>query len=86
VRAANVKMWLIRQYYHDLTEFFAGDEGRFTRMVGSGGKQFETASPLGWARHIANCTTTEVRRCHGNEIERIYGQLGAWGLLAETGK
>ncbi len=86
MRTANVKMWLIRKYYHDLAEFFAGDEGRFTRMVGSGGKQIETASPLGWARHIVNCTTTEVLARHGDEIERIYVQLGAWGLPAEIEK
>lgn len=73
-------MWLIRNYYHDLTEFFGGDEGRFTRMVGSGGRQFETASPQGWAKHIVNCTTVEVLAHYRAEIEKIYRQLRAWGL------
>ena len=81
--AANVKMWLIRQYYNDLSEFFAGDENRFGRMVGQGGKQFETASPLGWAKHILNCVTVDVLTHHGEEVGRICGQLSKWGLPAE---
>jgi hypothetical protein len=76
----NVKMWLIRQYYTDLVEYYAGDDGRFTRMVGAGGKQFETASPKGWAAHIHNCTTAEVITHHGAEVEAIANQLRLWGL------
>lgn len=78
---ANIQMWLIRKYFHDLTEFFSGDEGRFTRMVGAGGRQFDTASPKGWARHIRNCTTEAVVGIHGKEIEVIESQLRDWGLL-----
>lgn len=80
---ANVKMWLIRKYYHDLSEFFAGDENRFGRMVGQGGKQFDTASPAGWARHILNCATDEVLTHHGEEVGQICNQLRGWGLPAE---
>jgi len=79
----NVKMWLIRMYYNDLAEFFAGDENRFGRMVGQGGKQFDAASPLGWGRHILNCVTPEVLAHHGEEIDRICSQLRDWGLPAE---
>lgn len=79
----NVKMWLIRNYYHDLAEFFAGDENRFGRMVGQAGKQFDTASPLGWAKHIANCTTAETLAHYRAELEPIYAQLRAWGLPGE---
>jgi hypothetical protein len=76
----NVKMWLIRQYFHDLTEYFAGDDGRFSRMVGREGKNFDTASPSGWAAHIVNCVTDDVRTHHGVEVERIYEQMRAWGV------
>ena len=78
---ANVKLWLIRKYFRDLTEFFAGDEGRFTRMVGREGRHFDTASPKGWAQHIQNCTTEAVVAIHGDEIATIDAQLRDWGLL-----
>ena len=81
--AINVKMWLIRMYYNDLAEYFAGDDGRFTRMVVDGGEQFDTASPAGWAKHIANCTTAETLVYCRAELDQIYAQLGAWGLPAE---
>jgi hypothetical protein len=78
----SVKMWLIRKYFHDLSEYFAGDENRFGRMVGREGKNFETASPSGWAKHIVNCVTDEVRTHHSAEVDGIYAQLRTWGLLA----
>ena len=80
---ANVKMWLIRMYYNDLAEYFAGDEGRFTRMVVDGGRAIPTASPAGWAKHIAGCITTDVMVRHGEEIAQILAQLDKWGLPAE---
>ncbi len=59
VRAASVKVWLIRSYHGDLTEFYAGDEGRFNRMIIDQGKSAPTANPHGWAQHIVNCTPTK---------------------------
>lgn len=81
-RKANVKMWLIRKYYHDLSEYFAGDENRFGRMVGREGKNFETASPSGWTKHIANCATDEAVEFYRDELVAIYRQLIAWHLVA----
>ena len=68
-------MWLIRNYMYDLSEFYAGDEGRFSRMVVDQGKGLATASPAGWAQHIVN--SVEFYRC---ELETIYTQLVAWKL------
>jgi phage gp29-like protein len=73
-------MWLIRNYYHDLTEFFAGDEGRFSRMVEREGKSLATAHPHGWAQHIVNCTTVEAVEFYRDELQAIYAQLVEWNL------
>lgn len=80
---AGIKMWTIRNYYHDLTEFYAGDEGRFTRMVVEGGKGLATAHPHGWAQHIANCTADYVVEFYRDELTGIYRQLVAWKLLTD---
>lgn len=77
---AGVKMWSIRNYFHDLTEFYAGDEGRFSRMVEREGKGLATAYPAGWAQHIVNCTTSDVVDFYRAEVETIYAQLVAWKL------
>lgn len=82
LRASNA-MWLIRRYYHDLSEYFAGDLSRFSRMVVDGGKPLATASPAGWTQHIVNCTTQEAIEFYRHELTPIYGQLIAWGLLSE---
>lgn len=76
---AGIKMWLILNYYRDLTEFYAGDEGRFSRMVVEGGKSLPSAHPSGWVQHIINCTTAEVIEFHHGAIDEIYAQLRAWG-------
>lgn len=83
IRHARAKgsMWLIRNYMHDLTEFFVNhDEGRFSRMVVDQGKGLATASPAGWAQHIVNCTTGEAVEFYRCELEPIYDQLVAWKL------
>lgn len=76
---ANICMGMVRNYYHDLSEYFAGDEGRFTRMVVDGGKQLATASPQGWAKHIQNLSI-ECVDYHAAELRSIFTQLTAWGL------
>lgn len=76
---ANCYMWLIQNYMHDLTEFYNGDEGRFSRMVVEGGKTLPTAHPAGWVQHIVNCTTDEVVEFHPAAISEIYEQLRKWG-------
>lgn len=80
---ANNAIWLIRTYYHDLSEYFAGDEARFSRMVVENGKSLPTAHPAGWAQHIVNCTTAEAIEFYSHELRPIYGQLITWGLLSE---
>ena len=77
-------MWLIRNYMHDLAEYFAGDEGRFSRMVEREGKSLQTAHPHGWAQHIVNCTTDEAVEFYRDELIAIYQQLVVWKLLAEA--
>ena len=78
--SAGVTMWLIRNYMYDLSEFYAGDEGRFSRMVVDQGKGLATASPAGWAQHIVNCTTADAVEFYRCELETIYTQLVAWKL------
>lgn len=77
---AGVRMWSIRNYMHDLTEFYAGDENRFGRMIVDQGKGLATAHPAGWAQHIVNCTTADVVDFYRAELEAIYAQLVAWKL------
>ena len=79
---ANVCMWLIRNYHHDLCEYYAGDEGRFSRMVTSGGQQLPSASPQGWASHINNLAH-ECVEYHGDKLRSIFDQLAAWGLKVD---
>lgn len=71
-------MWTIRNYLHDLSEFYAGDTGRFSRMVVDGGKSLPTAHPGGWVQHIVNCTP-DVIEFYPSEVVAIYEQLSAWG-------
>lgn len=80
---SNLCMGQIRQYHNDLREYFAGDEGRFTRMVTDGGKQLPSASPQGWAQHIANLSI-ECIPYHATELRLIYADLAAWGLKADS--
>lgn len=82
--SANCRMWLIRNYMHDLAEHFAGDEGRFSRMVVDQGKSLQTAHPHGWTQHIVNCTTDEAVEFYRDELIAIYQRLVAWKLLAEV--
>lgn len=76
---ANILMGMIRKYYADLAEFYAGDFARFTRMVVDGGKQIPSASPAGWATHICNLAPECVDQ-YPEEITTIVTQLEAWGL------
>jgi len=78
---AKLCMGMIRNYFHDLNEFYAGDHGRFERMVGAGGKSFETASPAGWALHIRNLQP-ECEGYHDDELSAIHAQLAEWDILA----
>ena len=75
---ASVKIWLIRLYYTDLMAYYAGDEGRFTRMVVDGGKSLPSAHPAGWVGHIANCAPDTIE-FYKDELDAIYRQLRAWG-------
>jgi len=75
-------MSMVRNYFRDLNEFYAGDTGRFERMVGAGGKSFETTSPAGWARHI-DLLALECIDFHADELRRIFDQLTVWGLTVD---
>ena len=72
-------MQMVRKYRDDLAEYFAGDTGRFSRMVVDGGKQLPSASPQGWANHINNLAI-ECADYHADELRLIFAQLTAWGL------
>jgi len=76
---AKLCMSLVRIYYRDLCEYFAGDVGRWSRMVIDGGKSIPTASVQGWASHIDHLAP-ECVEYHADELRRIFAQLGAWGL------
>jgi len=80
---AGLKMWMIRNYFHDLAEFYAGDENRFGRMVVDQGKSLPSAHPAGWTQHIVNCTTAEAIEFYRPELVKIYMQLISWRLLPE---
>jgi len=79
---AKLVMSLVRIYYRDLTEFYQGDEGRWSRMVIDGGKSIPTASVQGWATHISQLAPDCVE-FHADELRRIFDQLSAWGLTAD---
>lgn len=76
---ARLCMGMVRNYYHDLTEYYAADSARFSRMVTDGGKQLPSASPQGWANHINNLAI-ECADYHADELRTIFAQLTAWGL------
>lgn len=80
---ANLCMGMVRNYYHDLSEYYAGDTGRWTRMVTDGGKQLPSASPQGWANHIQNLSI-ECVDYHADELRSIFTQLTAWGLKIDS--
>lgn len=75
---ANIRLWSIRNYLHDLAQFYAGDEGRFTRMVVDGGKSLPSAYPGGWVQHITNLLPTVIEFYPG-EVSGVVEQLQAWG-------
>lgn len=75
-------MQMVRKYRDDLAEYFAGDTGRFSRMVVDGGKQLPSASPQGWANHISNLSV-ECVDYHAEELRSIFTQLKAWGLTID---
>ncbi len=79
---ANLCMDMVRMYHRDLAEYFAGDTGRWTRMVVDGGKQLPSASPQGWANHIGNLAI-ECVDYHAAELRSIFTQLKAWGLTID---
>lgn len=80
--AASIYMGMVRQYHNDLAEYYAGDEGRFSRMVVEGGKSLPSASPQGWAQHINNLAI-ECADYHAADLRLIFAQLRAWGLNAD---
>lgn len=80
---ANIKMWLIRNYYDNLAGYFTDDPGFFGRQVVDQGKSLPSAHPAGWTQHIVNCTTDEVVEFYRSDLVPIYTQLIAWKLVAE---
>jgi len=79
---ANICMQMVRQYHNDLAEYYAGDEGRFSRMVVEGGKSLPSASPSGWAQHINNLAI-ECVDYHADDLRSIFAQMRAWGLIVD---
>lgn len=76
---ANICMQMVRKYHADLAEYYAGDSGRFSRMVVDGGKALPSASPQGWAQHIQNLSI-ECIPYHTEELRPIIAQIKVWGL------
>lgn len=79
---AAINMWLVNLYYRDLCEYFAGDEGQFSRMVEREGKSLATANPAGWCKHIENLAPRVVHY-HFDELKAIYADLAKWGLITD---
>ena len=80
---ANICMSMVRNYFDDLTEYYAGDEGRFSRMVTDGGRQLPSASPQGWANHIS-LLSIECLDYHTAELRLIFAQLADWELVVDA--
>lgn len=76
---ASLCMQMVRKYHADLAEYYAGDSGRFSRMVVDGGKALPSASPQGWCNHISNLSIECVDFYHA-ELTAIFAQLKAWNL------
>lgn len=79
---ASICMWQIRNYYRDLAEYYNGDDGRFSRMVVDQGKALQSASPQGWAKHIATLAPQCVQY-HASELRTIFTQIAAWNLTVD---
>ena len=80
---ASISMQMIRKYHADLAEYYAGDSGRFSRMVVDGGKALPSASPQGWCNHISNLSI-ECVEYHAAELRLIYADIAAWGLKIDS--
>jgi hypothetical protein len=81
--SARIKLWCLRTYIKDLELYQAGDEGRFTRMVGSGGVSLGSDST--WRAHVARLAADNLIVCYCHEeLTELLPQIAALKIKIEV--
>ena len=79
-----IKFWLVQRKFRDLWEYHElGDDGRFERLVGAGGKRFDGLSPAGHVASIRRLTKELVGAGYDVQLDGIEQQLREWGYSHE---
>lgn len=73
---ARIRLWLLNAYIRDLEAFRDGDEGRFSRMVGSGNVSLGSAAK--WRGYVAQFAGDSLVVLHCKaELEALTTRINA---------
>ena len=73
---ARIRLWLLNTYIRDLEAFRDGDEGRFSRMVGSG--NVSLGNPAKWRGYVAQFATDSLVVTHCKaELDALQNRIAA---------
>ncbi len=73
---ARIRLWLLKAYIRDLEAFRDGDEGRFSRMVGSG--NVSLGSPAKWRGYVAQFASDSLVSSHCKaELDALRSRIAA---------
>lgn len=76
---ARIRLWLLNTYIKDLELFQAGDEGRFSRMVGSGGVGLGSVEK--WRGYVVQFSTDSLVALYcAVELETLTDRIKALGI------
>lgn len=76
---ARIRLWLLNTYIKDLELFRDGDEGRFSRMVGSGNVSLGSAAK--WRAYVVQFANDSLVVLHCKaELEALDARIGALGI------
>ena len=76
---ARIRLWLLNAYIRDLEAFRDGDEGRFSRMVGSGNVSLGSAAK--WRAYVVQFSTDSLVALHcAVELEALTTRINALGI------
>ena len=80
---ARIRLWLLNAYIRDLEAFRDGDEGRFSRMVGSGGVSL--GSDATWRSHVGKLVADNLIACYCHEeLSELLPRIAALKIKTEV--
>lgn len=80
---ARIKLWCLRTYVRDLELYQAGDTGRFSRMVGSGGVSL--GSDATWRSHVGKLVADNLIVCYCHEeLSELLPRIAALKIKTEV--